>query len=88
MTTFLRAEPRSTAYANRKSIGLDVLVHGEFERNDMVEYFGEHLDGFAFTRERLGAELWLALREAAGDLRRCVATGADDGGMVELCAAR
>jgi 5-methyltetrahydropteroyltriglutamate--homocysteine methyltransferase len=28
---------------------LDVLVHGEFERNDMVEYFGEQLDGFAFT---------------------------------------
>ncbi|GAA5266580.1 5-methyltetrahydropteroyltriglutamate--homocysteine methyltransferase [Acidiphilium sp. MT5] len=31
------------------SIGLDVLVHGEFERNDMVQYFGEQLDGFAFT---------------------------------------
>ena len=30
-------------------IGLDVLVHGEPERNDMVEYFGEQLDGFAFT---------------------------------------
>ena len=30
-------------------VGLDVLVHGEFERNDMVEYFGELLDGFAFT---------------------------------------
>jgi len=30
-------------------IGLDVPVHGEFERNDMVEYFGEQLDGFAFT---------------------------------------
>jgi 5-methyltetrahydropteroyltriglutamate--homocysteine methyltransferase len=30
-------------------IGLDVLVHGEFERNDMVEYFGEQLDGYAFT---------------------------------------
>jgi 5-methyltetrahydropteroyltriglutamate--homocysteine methyltransferase len=31
-------------------IGLDMPVHGEFERNDMVEYFGEQLDGFAFTR--------------------------------------
>jgi 5-methyltetrahydropteroyltriglutamate--homocysteine methyltransferase len=31
-------------------VGLDVLVHGEFERNDMVEYFGERLSGFAFTR--------------------------------------
>jgi len=34
----------------QEAIGLDVLVHGEFERNDMVEYFGEQLDGFAFTR--------------------------------------
>ncbi len=33
----------------QEEIGLDVLVHGEFERNDMVEYFGEQLDGFAFT---------------------------------------
>lgn len=33
----------------QESIGLDVLVHGEFERNDMVEYFGEQLDGFVFT---------------------------------------
>lgn len=30
--------------------GIDVLVHGEFERNDMVEYFGEQLDGFTFTK--------------------------------------
>ncbi|MEJ5963740.1 5-methyltetrahydropteroyltriglutamate--homocysteine S-methyltransferase [Pedobacter immunditicola] len=34
----------------QEEIGLDVLVHGEFERNDMVEYFGEKLDGFAFTK--------------------------------------
>jgi len=33
----------------QESIGLDVLVHGEFERTDMVEFFGEHLDGVAFT---------------------------------------
>jgi 5-methyltetrahydropteroyltriglutamate--homocysteine methyltransferase len=33
----------------QERIGLDVLVHGEPERNDMVEYFGEQLDGFAFT---------------------------------------
>ncbi|GAB3963183.1 5-methyltetrahydropteroyltriglutamate--homocysteine S-methyltransferase [Spirosoma harenae] len=33
----------------QESIGIDVLVHGEFERNDMVEYFGEQLDGFLFT---------------------------------------
>ena len=33
----------------QEEIGLDVLVHGEFERNDMVEYFGECLDGYIFT---------------------------------------
>ncbi|WP_018923106.1 5-methyltetrahydropteroyltriglutamate--homocysteine S-methyltransferase [Salsuginibacillus kocurii] len=33
----------------QEELGLDVLVHGEFERNDMVEFFGEKLDGFAFT---------------------------------------
>ncbi|MCH3959148.1 MAG: 5-methyltetrahydropteroyltriglutamate--homocysteine S-methyltransferase [Selenomonas sp.] len=33
----------------QEKLGLDVLVHGEFERNDMVEYFGEHLDGCLFT---------------------------------------
>ncbi|MGP4081488.1 5-methyltetrahydropteroyltriglutamate--homocysteine S-methyltransferase [Pseudalkalibacillus sp. R45] len=34
----------------QEELGLDVLVHGEFERNDMVEFFGEKLNGFAFTR--------------------------------------
>ena len=34
----------------QEEIGLDVLVHGEFERNDMVQYFGEQLAGFAFTK--------------------------------------
>ncbi|MGS2764881.1 5-methyltetrahydropteroyltriglutamate--homocysteine S-methyltransferase [Sinomicrobium sp. M5D2P9] len=34
----------------QERIGLDVLVHGEFERNDMVEYFGELLEGFVFTK--------------------------------------
>ncbi len=34
----------------QESIDIDVLVHGEAERNDMVEYFGEQLDGFAFTQ--------------------------------------
>ncbi len=33
----------------QEALGLDVLVHGEFERNDMVEYFGEQLEGFLFT---------------------------------------
>jgi 5-methyltetrahydropteroyltriglutamate--homocysteine methyltransferase len=46
---FLKEE---TARAVRwqEEIGLDVLVHGEFERNDMVQYFGEQLSGFAFTK--------------------------------------
>ncbi|WP_282674320.1 5-methyltetrahydropteroyltriglutamate--homocysteine S-methyltransferase [Lactococcus cremoris] len=35
----------------QENIGLDVLVHGEFERNDMVEYFGEQLDGYIFTQK-------------------------------------
>ena len=35
----------------QEKIGLDVLVHGEFERNDMVEYFGECLDGYIFTEK-------------------------------------
>lgn len=35
----------------QEEIGLDVLVHGEFERTDMVEYFGEKLSGFAFTNK-------------------------------------
>jgi 5-methyltetrahydropteroyltriglutamate--homocysteine methyltransferase len=35
----------------QENIGLDVLVHGEFERNDMVQYFGEQLSGFVFTKQ-------------------------------------
>jgi len=44
----MRAEIR-LAVARQEALGLDVLVHGEAERNDMVEYFGEQLLGFAFT---------------------------------------
>jgi 5-methyltetrahydropteroyltriglutamate--homocysteine methyltransferase len=46
---FLEVETEKAVRIQEK-LGLDVLVHGEFERNDMVEYFGEQLDGFAFTR--------------------------------------
>ncbi|SDQ23974.1 methionine synthase (B12-independent) [Pseudoxanthomonas sp. CF385] len=46
---FLEAETARCVHI-QEEIGLDVLVHGEFERNDMVEYFGEQLDGFAFTK--------------------------------------
>ena len=38
------------AINEQERLGLDVLVHGEAERNDMVEYFGEHLEGFVFTQ--------------------------------------
>ncbi|SMF16598.1 5-methyltetrahydropteroyltriglutamate--homocysteine S-methyltransferase [Pseudobacteriovorax antillogorgiicola] len=44
------AEETKQAIRWQESAGIDVLVHGEFERNDMVEYFGEQLNGFAFTK--------------------------------------
>ena len=47
--TFLEEETAKTIRF-QEEIGLDVLVHGEFERNDMVEYFGEQLKGFLFTK--------------------------------------
>lgn len=46
--TAMQAEIRHVV-AKQEELGLDVLVHGEAERNDMVEYFGEQLKGFAFT---------------------------------------
>jgi 5-methyltetrahydropteroyltriglutamate--homocysteine methyltransferase len=47
--TFLQNQTARTVRW-QENIGLDVLVHGEFERNDMVQYFGEQLSGFAFTK--------------------------------------
>ncbi|MDM7456608.1 MAG: 5-methyltetrahydropteroyltriglutamate--homocysteine S-methyltransferase [Tepidimonas sp.] len=44
----MRAEIRRAVEVQER-LGLDVLVHGEAERNDMVEYFGEQLDGYTFT---------------------------------------
>jgi 5-methyltetrahydropteroyltriglutamate--homocysteine methyltransferase len=46
---YLRAETER-AIRWQEEIGIDVLVHGEFERNDMVQYFAEQLDGYAFTQ--------------------------------------
>ena len=46
---FIKSEIIKTV-DTQNSLGLDVLVHVESERNDMVEYFGEHLKGFAFTK--------------------------------------
>jgi 5-methyltetrahydropteroyltriglutamate--homocysteine methyltransferase len=48
--SFLRTETEK-AVRFQEETGLDVLVHGEFERNDMVEYFGEQLAGFAVTEK-------------------------------------
>lgn len=47
--TLLKKETERTIRWQEET-GIDVLVHGEFERNDMVEYFGEQLSGFAFTQ--------------------------------------
>ncbi|NML20105.1 5-methyltetrahydropteroyltriglutamate--homocysteine S-methyltransferase [Pseudoflavitalea sp. G-6-1-2] len=44
------AEETAQAIHWQEETGIDVLVHGEFERNDMVEYFGEQLAGFVFTQ--------------------------------------
>ncbi|MBS0220786.1 MAG: 5-methyltetrahydropteroyltriglutamate--homocysteine S-methyltransferase [Proteobacteria bacterium] len=46
---YLRTETEA-AVRWQEEIGIDVLVHGEFERNDMVQYFGEQLSGYAFTK--------------------------------------
>ena len=47
--SFLKKETKK-AIKFQESIDIDVVVHGEFERNDMVEYFGEQLKGFIFTK--------------------------------------
>jgi 5-methyltetrahydropteroyltriglutamate--homocysteine methyltransferase len=44
----MRAEI-ALAICKQEELGIDMLVHGEAERSDMVEYFGEQLDGFTFT---------------------------------------
>ena len=46
----LIAKETTEAIRWQEETGIDVLVHGEFERNDMVEYFGEQLDGFTFSK--------------------------------------
>ena len=48
-TDYLKSEITSVV-ALQEEIGIDVIVHGEPERNDMVQYFAEHLDGFAVTQ--------------------------------------
>ena len=64
-----KAEIRDVDRASRRELGLDVLVHGEPERNDMVQYFAEQLDGFVATAARLGPVLRLPLRPPADPVR-------------------
>ena len=56
----------------QEQVGIDVLVHGEFERNDMVEYFGQNLNGFLFT-----SVLRNSLRKASDYLVGCFARPSD-----------
>lgn len=49
-TEFLKQEIKNCVHL-QEEMGIDVLVHGEFERNDMVEYFGECLNGYLFTEK-------------------------------------
>ncbi|NHZ32840.1 5-methyltetrahydropteroyltriglutamate--homocysteine S-methyltransferase [Massilia rubra] len=48
--TVAMREEIARSVREQEALGLDVLVHGEAERNDMVEYFGEQLDGYAFSQ--------------------------------------
>ncbi len=66
-TDAMRHEIRHAVQIQER-LGLDVLVHGEAERNDMVEYFAEQLDGYCLHPFRLGAELRFALRETGDHL--------------------
>ncbi len=71
--------------ALQEEIGLDVLVHGEYERNDMVEYFGEALGGFLFTEKSMGTVIWNTLCKTTGYLGRCISQKSDYRSMVCIC---
>ena len=53
----------------QEKLDLDVLVHGEAERNDMVELFRRTTRWFCFHQIWLGTKLWFTLRETTSDLR-------------------
>ena len=46
-----KASSKNASILQEEELGLDVLVHGESERNDMVEFFGENLAGYVFTEK-------------------------------------
>ena len=70
----------------QEEIGLDVIVHGEPERNDMVQYFAETARRVRGHPERLGAVVRLPLYAPVDPVGRRVAAGADDGRVVDLHA--
>ena len=65
----------------QEEIGLDVLVHGEFERNDMVEYFGENMDGFIFTENGWVQSYGTRGVKTTGNIWRYKKTEGNDGRM-------
>lgn len=86
----------------QEKTGLDLFVHGEPERNDMVQYFGEQLNGFIFTQvssqdtqcimKLIKASAWmgpvvrLAIRAPAYCRLRCLSHSAHDRPVVRLCS--
>lgn len=75
LTDSLRKEVREVIEFLQESLGLDVLVHGEAKRSDMVQYFAENFDGFAPHRSRVGAVLRAPVHQPLDSLGRCEASG-------------
>ena len=71
--------------AKQEALGLDMLVHGEFERNDMVQYFGEQLSRLCLYASRLGPELRLTLCAPADYLWGCHSSDIHDSALEHLC---
>ena len=74
------------AIKKQEEIGLDVLVHGEAERNDMVEYFGEQLWGYAFTENGWVQSYGSRCVKPPDSIWRYLPTRTDDGGLDSVCA--
>ncbi len=70
----------------QEEIGLDVLVHGEFERNDMVEYFGEQLRGYLFTEKAWVQSYGTRCVKPPVIWGGCIPRKADDRGLVSVYA--
>ena len=70
----------------QEEIGIDVIVHGEPERNDMVQYFAENLDGFAVTQNGWVQSYGSPLYASVDPVGRRLAAEADHGRLVDLHA--